>query len=331
MVSLPKDWIKSNELSQGDTILLVREPDGSLKILPEHLQIQDIGDEIARISRFPMEDEDFLRRYIYAHYILGVDQIQIVGEKIDPKIIGALSEIVRELVGMEIISVSSKEIVIRCLTIEGLPIEEVLRRLAQLIISMYSGLKSIFKERDLEVVNSIVRFEKDADRLYLLAVRQENKILRRISGLRGWDELRLILGHRLVAKYLEEIGDNISAIAHYASHVIEMDVEQSILDDLIDLMKLVFDSFEQVTDSFFAENLMNSEMSIRRFIEIENKIVEFIKEKILNENLDRDISLYLRLVLENLHSIVKSSKSIGEIAFNRSTRVMLKELGDQKV
>jgi hypothetical protein len=96
-------------------------------------------------------------------------------------------------------------------------------------------------------------------------------------------------------------------------------------------MKLVFDSFEQVTDSFFAENLMNSEMSIRRFIEIENKIVEFIKEKILNENLDRDISLYLRLVLENLHSIVKSSKSIGEIAFNRSTRVMLKELGDQKV
>ena len=330
MVSLPKDWIKGNSLSQGDTVLLVREPDGSLRIIPEHFDRKEKDEEIAVIRELPLLDEEFLRRYIYALYILGLDEIRIAGDQIDPKVVSAVSEIVRDLVGMEVISVSPNEVVVRCLAVEGLEIEDVLRRLSQLVVSMYTGLKSLFNNGDREIVESIMRFEKDADRLYLLAVRQENKVLKRVSGTFNWDELRLILGHRLVAKYLEEIGDDISAVAHYATHIMGDKLDNQVVDGLLKIMDSLFESFDMATRSFFEEDLLLAERAIQEFVRVRESIVEFIRETIAEIEHKSDHFLFLRLILENLHDISKNGKAIGEIAFNRSTRVMLKKQEYQK-
>ncbi len=330
MVSLPKDWIKSNSLSQGDTILLMRESDGTLRILTEHFERREKDEEVALIDELPLLNEKFLRRYIYALYILGLDEIRFTGKQVDPKVVSAVSEIVRDLVGMEVISVSPSEVVVRCLAVEGLEIEDVLRRLSQLVISMYSGLKTLFNEKDMDIVDSIMRFEKDADRLYLLAVRQENKVLKRISGTFNWDELRLILGHRLVAKYLEEIGDDISAIAHYATHILDKELDSRVVEGLMSIMDSLFSSFEIATKSFFDEDLLLSEKSIEEFVKVGDMIVRFIRDVVSRTEHDTDQFLFLRLILENLHDISKNGKAIGEIAFNRSTRVMLKKQEYQK-
>ena len=75
-ISLPKDWTKSIDIKAGDTLNVVQEQDGSLKIVP-----RDEAKEPERkgytINCDHIEATSHLVRLIVAIYMMGVDTITI--------------------------------------------------------------------------------------------------------------------------------------------------------------------------------------------------------------------------------------------------------------
>ncbi|HIP63602.1 MAG TPA: phosphate uptake regulator PhoU, partial [Archaeoglobus profundus] len=150
MISLPKSWIKANKLNQGDELILQVDR-YAIKIYPKK-----IGDDIIKVevNKIPRQDDKFLRRFIYALYIQGLDEVTIVKDNLSQEAIAKIGEIVRNLIGMEIIDVTDSKIVMRCLTTD-FDVLDVLKRMGQIICEMISLIEDYLKDKSVGVIDII--------------------------------------------------------------------------------------------------------------------------------------------------------------------------------
>jgi phosphate uptake regulator len=298
MISLPKRWIKENNLDQGDELILQVDK-CVVKIYPKK------GAENVfrvKIDKIPRADDKFLRRFIYALYIQGPDEI-VIEDALSPKMITKLSEIVRDLIGMELIDVSNYRVVIKCLTTSDFDVNGVLRRMSQIVIEMIDVIEEFLRRRNPSTLSVIPKLEEEADRFYLLAVRLEHKLLKELSCPTKWSEMKQLLGMRIVAKLLEKVAD-----ALYDTSEFVLDVGNGeILPILLDLRRI----FKIVLDSYFNGNVAVCEDGI--------EMVEELEERILRVRSGKD-GAPCKLALESLLEACRHVKSIGEIAFNKAVR-----------
>ncbi|MEM0329813.1 MAG: phosphate uptake regulator PhoU [Archaeoglobaceae archaeon] len=306
MVSLPKEWVKANKLGQGDEIILEVE-DKVITLYPKGFK-DDLKVSRVVIDDLKRYDEKFLRRFIYALYIQGIDEILITDRNLNPRLIAKISEIVKSLIGIEIIDASDK-VVLRCLTVTDFDVYGVVRRMTQIVLTMIHTILDAMAKNDSSALREIRNLEIDSDRLYLLAVRQEHRLVREFSSPARWNELRLILGIRTVAKLIEEILDNFENFSNYVAEL--KDTKEK--EILVKFLKDLSNAFEMTSRAYFNSDLELSEDSIQLLEEIEKKMVESIE----------GTSQY-RLGLESLLSACRHMKSIGEIALNKSVRETLK-------
>ncbi len=302
MISLPKDWIRLNELKQGDEILL-QISENSITVYPKKF-IEDLKVTRVKVDKIPRLDEKFIRRYIFALYIQGIDEIVIEDKNVNARVISKISEIVKQLIGMEIIDASEGRIVLKCLATTDFDFYGVIKRMTQIISSMLSTIHECLKLGDLEGLKELSNLENDSDRLYLLAIRQEHRLVKELSTPNKWDELKLILGVRTVAKLLEEIADSLNEFSEQVSSSYS-----KFGNIILDLRK----AFENVSKAYITSDMELSEDSIELLENIEEKILKEMK----NENEQNKIALH------SLLSACRYMKSIGEIAFNKSVRETL--------
>lgn len=308
MVSLPKNWIKENNLKQGDDIYLQVE-DSVITLYPRSFR------EFSRITTVQIDrlsslDERFLRRYIYALYIQGIDEIIINDSRINARTISRIGEIVKDLIGMEIIDASEGKVVLKCLTSMDFDVYGVVKRMSQIVVSMIETIKEAIEKADKEILRDIENLERDSDRLYLLAVRQEHRLVREFSSPSKWNELRLILGIRTVAKLTEEIADSLYNFSKYA---MKMSMEE--LREIGSYIERLEKIFEKLSHAYFNSDVEMSEQTIEELEELEDKLL-----------ISMEGGMYYRLGLETILSSCRHMKSIGEIAFNKSVRESLKEM-----
>jgi len=161
MISLPKSWIKENNLNQGDELILQVDK-CMVKIFPKKNAESVFR---VRVEKIPSVDEKFLRRFIYALYIQGPDEI-VIEDTLSPKIITKLSEIVRDLIGLEIIDVADYRVVMKCLTTSDFDVFGVLKRMGQIVVEMMDVIEEFLRRRNPSVLSVIPKLEEDADRFY---------------------------------------------------------------------------------------------------------------------------------------------------------------------
>ncbi len=298
MVSLPKRWVKANRLDQGDELIL--QVDGCVvKIFPKK-GVENVFK--IKIDRIPSVEDKFLRRFIYALYIQGPDEI-VIEDTLSPKIITKLGEIVRDLIGMEIIDVTDGRIVMKCLSTQDFDVKGVLRRMYQIIMEMIDVIEEFLRRGNPSALEVIPKLEGEADRFYLLALRLEHRLLREISCPTRWDELKQLLGMRLIAKLLEKVAD---ALYDTSEFVAEWR-DREILPVLLDLRRV----FKVVLESYFEGDVLECENGI--------EMAEDLEERILDIRSSKE-GAPCKLALESLLEACRHVKSIGEIAFNKAVR-----------
>ncbi len=307
MVSLPKDWVKSNSLKQGDEIFLQVE-DSVITLYPIKFREESKITKV-EIEKLPKLDEKFIRRYIYALYIQGIDEIVIKDRKIDARFLSRISEIVKQLIGMEIIDASSSGIVLKCLATTDFDVFGVIKRMGQIIGTILATLDESLSSGDLEGMKEIAGLEEDTDRLYLLAIRQEHRLVREYSSPSKWNELRLILGIRTVAKLLEEVADALNDFSvNIGSGSSNIRSLKWVVGDLIK-------GFRMVSKAYIDSDVTLAEESIRFLEGFEDRLMDAMEKNVEN-----------RLALSSALAACRHMKSIGEVAFNKSVRESLKEL-----
>jgi phosphate uptake regulator len=307
MVSLPKTWIRKNELDQGDEIVLNVEDDCIL-IVPK--KISESGKIIkGNLKGLKQYDEEFLRRFIYAVYIQGLDEIVIEDPNITPRILTKISEIVRSMIGIEIIYAQDGKIILRCMNTPDFDFNGVLRRMYQIIESMIDGIIEGITSDDAFALDEITFFEVDLDRLYLLALREQHRKIKELSISVKWNDLRMILGARMVTKLIEEIADSLRDFSIYVR-----DLEEKTESPLVTILREIKIIFTEMLKAYSESDLLMSEKVIKDTDRLLEEIMNLVSEK---QNIN------YRMALETLKEVCKNIKSIGEVAFNRSVREMM--------
>ena len=309
MISLPKEWVRVHKLSQGDEVIL-HVDDNYIRLFPKkYSETERVAKAI--VEGIPRHDEKFITRFVYALYIQGLDEIVIKDKLLSPKFVSKLSEVVRSLIGMEVIDVTDNKVVLKCLATSDFDISGVLRRMAQIVNGMIESVKDDLRLNSHGEVDEILKLEEDSDRLYLLAVRQEHRLVKELSSPTKWNELRFILGIRMIAKLLEEIADSLRDLAIYSMKV----SERTLRNELISLISEIGYTFSDAFKAYSSSDVELSDDVIKKIENVEQRIRGIIGE--VN-------NMYYRLALEAMMNVCKHVKSIGEVAFNRSVRESLK-------
>jgi len=281
MVCLPKSWVAANSLKKGDELILHVDVD--------HIRIHPRKTTHSLKGRIKLErcDYGFLKRFIQSLYLQGLDEIVVEGN-FNSCSITRISDIARNLMGMEIIDAREDRVILKCIAETSL--EESMNRFSQIISNMFQLLKRGLKKKDSREFADITKLERDADRIYMLAVRKVNKLLREFSCPTNWDELRYMLGVRTVSKHMEDIADLVYSFSVKAS--VNPEGFSAYIPDISEAKRL----FENAYQSYVSSNVALAEETIHA--------AEQLQKVASGEMLC--ISMQIR--------------GIGEVAFNKSVR-----------
>ncbi len=198
IISLPKKWIRKNNLGKGDTLAVIERGD--------NLSIKSKEDKETKTEiDLDKKSQALLARILITKYIQGFDTIRIRSKKyIAPDIRECLRNISRLLIGMEEFGEGSNEIVFRMLMDEKDNIEDTVLRMHNMSLSsLRELLKNITpKENNPHVLESIIQRDDEIDKFYFL-------VLRQVSSFSAYEAVMWIQ----IAKSVERISDHIEKIA----------------------------------------------------------------------------------------------------------------------
>lgn len=224
MVSLPRDWVNQMNLKRGDTVNITSDDEGKLIIHPSLTVLKTKSRCIIHAQK---ADEKLLGRLIIGAYIAGHETIEIrtTRNEFTSEQLVSIRKTLNELIGVGIVAEEMNKVVVQSfLDPSKFPIDGLISRLNLIVDSMRDlAVKSLMEEK-VEYAKQVLDMDVEADKVYFLVTRQllqavEDKGLAQKVGL---DDARNIIGDRLVAKALEEVGDYAQVIARSAMKIIDL-------------------------------------------------------------------------------------------------------------
>jgi phosphate uptake regulator len=216
IVSLPKNWIKNNKIKRGDTIAIMEEEEGQLRIT-KVLETKKKEKPAPKIILDSLSDSELVTT-ILGNYVMGVDNLEIVSKKkdMDSSQKKVAVDSIRNLIGFEVISESQNSIKVKnLLEPSDFHLEEVVNRLALVSSSMFKKAIKGISDTNPENVKEIEAQDDEVDRLYLLIQRLLNlgvrdKVIARKIGL---DSSGAAMGWSVIVRSIERIADYSMEIA----------------------------------------------------------------------------------------------------------------------
>jgi phosphate uptake regulator len=236
IVSLPYEWVTKKGLTKGAGVYLSENSDDTLTLALKK------GERLPKACTITVSHSSFdsSMRNLVSAYIGGVDKIILRGEGTSL----VAEEARRILSGVEIAEETTDSITLQILTFDNLSADNILKRLFNVVQSMY-GLAISALESGKKVQEELARKEDDVDRLYILLLRN------------------LCLGNRpsketvfqaIAAKSMEKISDHLVELASEGKA--DSDAITELLGKAFNLYILAFESF------------LKGDMESRKFTEL---------------------------------------------------------------
>jgi phosphate uptake regulator len=316
IVNLPKRWIIKQNIHQGDSLVVIPQADGSLRIAPKSMARRD--ESLEAVMKVPADlDNDALTRRLVSLYLSGYNTVRLVAS-------GGVTMVQREavkdlirtrFVGTEIVSESSDSMTLQVLmSLPELSVEDALRRMSIITGFMLKDAFRAVETLDKSLANSVMRADDEVDRFSLYVIRQlvsavMNQMVMKEIGLSSPAEC---LGYRVVVKTVERMADHAARIA---STVVSMDrkLDSSTLADLAEFKAL---DAQALDDSLAALSKRDYSMAegvfavVSRCRKLDAKVLARISEK---KSGDETTS---RLVAEDLRRWAEYAADIAEVVLN---------------
>ncbi|MEK6903648.1 MAG: phosphate uptake regulator PhoU [Nanoarchaeota archaeon] len=171
VISLPKMWLKKNQLEKGNVVYLTENGNNELMVSPqEHNNSQ--GERSIILDLDQEDDFQSILRKLYSKYIAGYDLITLLGEKAIREHGEKIRALLNELLAFEILEETKNKIVLKdYIDARIVSLEATIRRIDVLIRSMLDDLQHVYKDN----TASLGRRDKEIGKLSLLALRILNK------------------------------------------------------------------------------------------------------------------------------------------------------------
>ncbi|MEN3037056.1 MAG: AbrB/MazE/SpoVT family DNA-binding domain-containing protein, partial [Candidatus Methanosuratincola petrocarbonis] len=109
LISLPKEWVKSNGL-QGGSVLKLTVSEGELRISA------DATGELEKGAVSYIRQAEGLERQIRSNYLFGADTIVVeLGKRLTPAVREEIKGAIQKLIGLEIVEEDRDTVTIQCL------------------------------------------------------------------------------------------------------------------------------------------------------------------------------------------------------------------------
>jgi phosphate uptake regulator len=314
-VSLPREWIKQNNINPGDIIFIMPEKDGTLKIMPSQIAQREEAEEYI-INADACDEEGLLERIIVGSYILGRDVIRITSSsRIGKEHVDEVRGVVRKLIGLGILEETPKDILLQCsVDPTKFKLDMLIRRLSLIAATMLSEAMQAFLENNEALANEAISREDEADTIYYLAVRLllSAQVKPDIAEQVGATDILFIPATRLILQYLELIADYSEDIAKkiVAFGIYRKRLAKEIIEKICHFGELSQTIFQKALDCVFAGDLKvaNSVLQMQEVLEVES-------ERLIRELPEIP---YLRAIISCLNKIADLGATIADIAINRA-------------
>jgi len=240
IISVPNNWIKKNNLKKGDLIYVNENGNGELILSPELKKIQ---------NEINIEDENVekLQRKIVSSYIGGYDIINIKIKNFDN--IDIIRNYLSMLMSFEIINQTSDKVVAKdLLDINEISIDNLIRRIDNVVRSMVEDSKLSYKENNYE---NIYKRDYYINKLTYLLLRVIKKCLDRpkLMNVVGLRYNKLIETWELIAA-LENIADHSKRISRLFTRV----KNSKVIKEILNVYGQVYKDYLEAMNAYYKNN-----------------------------------------------------------------------------
>ena len=272
LVSLPKKWADRHNVRKGDLIAIQERADGSLVISKSAAEPTEASEVTIAYSS---PDLEALTNDITSQYLLGHDFIRIVGEgRFSLEERERVKEVVRRLVGLEIIEEDTESLTIQCLLEHtSLDPHKLLVRMHMLTSAMHRDAIISLTEGDTHLSEIVVRRDDEIDRLYFLVVRLlrsavQNPSLADRYGLSPID----CLDFRVAANLIENIGDLATDVARTVSVLPRIDLTGALASALQQASFLLEELQENAVSAFLERAEFDAASFVKAYETLDMKL-----------------------------------------------------------
>jgi phosphate uptake regulator len=286
LISLPSQWVKSNNLKKGSIVPVDINRDNSISIFPS----EDTADETKEVTiPYSAAAMDTLVNQVYGAYLLGYDMIRIkASSQILFEDADRVKKAMRKLVGLEIVDEDGFHISAQfLLDANTLDAEKILRRMSAIVAGMYRDLLEAIRSKENSIRRMITGRDDEVDRQYFLLVRLIRSAMmdQKLAGKLNLSNID-ILDYRIAANLLESAGDYIVDLAGTMQDLSRI----KIVDGIAEAGALVEKMQEKSVAAFVNKNRAESNTVVKTYEKF-NEIISSIKDSAESKNPESAIAL----------------------------------------
>ncbi|MBI0583492.1 MAG: phosphate uptake regulator PhoU [Methanomassiliicoccus sp.] len=318
-VSLPRDWVTSNNLRPGDTVNIETLSDGSLTIDVKVRNRRDDARSVVTVERGE-PDEHVIRKLIGA-YLAGFNLIEARSrERMDLATKHAIKDFTRMVIGPEIIEETANSVVMHDLSdpVE-LPQKKCIRRMHLIVESMHGDAMTAYVSGDAELARDVIDRDQDVDRLYWMAMKQfvliqKDRSLSERIGVDVYESFSL----NTVGRILERVGDHAVRISRQAVDLADEPKTDVVLTDMRELSVRSVEVLSQAIGAFFHHDIAAANEVIDRAHDLARE-GENLVPLLLGSGGKGTMSR--TAVMDSLNRTFMYSSDIAEVAVNDAMRL----------
>lgn len=228
LVSLPKEWAKKNGITKGSLLGLEEVSPRKIIIGPVENTRKEVRDAVIGYTQANVDEivNDLTGKYLLGYDIIRIESRSLIERHGRAK----LKEAARRLIGLEIVDEDSKKITFQFLLEErGLEPEKLVRRMAKITEGMLRDIMDGCSTLDKSLFQAVGERDDELDRLYFLLVRTLRSASVRPDVLESYGlTITELLDYRVLASYLENIGDASNNLAGWLERIDEREFIEKI-------------------------------------------------------------------------------------------------------
>src|SRR5881397_3311988 len=320
IVSLPKNWVEEVGLKQGDIVSFRREPDGGITIYPGLTHEPETYRYLVDADQ--CDTPNLLTRIATANYLTGHDTIQIVAKKeLSKRHLEEVRAVSRRLTGLGIVEQSLRSVTLQSFVDPTkFPIYGLMRRLQIILSSMLeTAVKAVVEGRP-NLADEVLHMEEEADRIYWMIIRQLLLAVldRRVAKEVGIEGPMHVVGNRVIAKSLEQMGDLASHVALEAQKLKGdgKNVDPKITKGLLELSDKVRSLIEDSFNALMKGDVKKSNECIER-VGACDALERSLTADVMRSVKEVNLAVGLRAIIWDFGQMARDSVSIAEVGINR--------------
>lgn len=312
IISLPKEWIKANNLKEKQEIALISQENGMM-VLNSHVQLEK-ENLIKKIQVDNKTKPNFLLRMLIGSYVMGFAAINISSEKEFPsQCRDVIINFTRMIIGMEIVGETLNTISLQeTIDINDKMFEKGIKRMEILVKSMQKDIVAAIESNNRDLLVKVILRDDEINKLHRLVRRQMNRILRNVK-IPYYSNISIstLKQNFLISQNIERIGDQTANIARIIKNYFSSFRDSKIISSIKKMCELTLSVLDQSVLSWKTENMKLANDCIERIQEF-NEIYESF---LIEGGQKKDIhSIYL--IREEFKKSILLSQNIAEIVID---------------